>query len=94
MFPLDPPQDEIDRVLAHPLPAGTFRFDAVAFRERLARSVAYTEKGKHELIDGSVWLSRTQAARILRHLRAVERAKATWVWANISGHRPPLCKLT
>lgn len=90
MFPLDPPKDEIGRVLAHPLPPQKHRFNAVLLRERLAGSLGYPEKDKHVIIENFSWMTAREAASIRRLLRKVEDVRRKWFWVNVAGLRRPL----
>lgn len=64
MYLFEVPQDEIDRVLRHPLPTRTYPFDAVALRDLVARCISLAEEEKHSLIERFLWISGAQAAKL------------------------------
>ena len=65
---------EIAAVLAHPIPEADYPFDAIAIREKIARSFCLLLSEKLEIIDSLPKLPVEKAARLVKILDD-ERAK-------------------
>ena len=76
---MEVPQEEIDRVLRHPLPTRRYPFDAVALHAQVAGCVSITEEEKYSMIDGFMWISATRAAKLSVILTA---ERDTWKSRN------------
>ncbi len=90
MYLMEVPQDEIDRVIRHPLPKRRYPFDTAKLRDLVARSFSLAEEEKHKLVDTFLWFSAAQAAKVALLCTAEQAIFAARNEAQVRGLRSTL----